>query len=53
MVFLISLSIKTKALVPHEIIHVELVVSPLVLEALTRSISFVHIVWDLSRHRYA
>lgn len=53
LVSMIFMMIRAKAPVPHETIRVELAPSPLVVEALTRSVSFMHTLWDLSRHRYA
>ena len=42
LVSMISRMIRAKASIPHEIIHAELVAPPLVIEALTRSVSFIH-----------
>ena len=53
LVYMISRMIRAKASVPHEIIRAELVAPPLVIEALTRSVSFIHSIWDLPRDRYA
>ena len=53
LVSMISRMIRAKASVPHDIIRAELAASPLVVEALTRSVSFIHSIWDLPRHRYA
>ena len=53
LVHMISRMIRAKASVPHEIIRAKLAASPLVVEALTRSVSFIHSLWDLPRHRYA
>ncbi|MCO5551747.1 hypothetical protein L7F22_005251 [Adiantum nelumboides] len=51
--FMISRLIRAKASVPHDIIRAELVAPPLVVEALTRLVSFKHRLWDLLRDRYA
>ena len=53
LVYMISRMIRAKASVPHEIIRAELAAPPLVIEALTRSVSFIHSIWDLPRDRYA
>ena len=53
LVFMIAQLIRAKALVPHDIIQVEVVASPIVVEALTKSISFIHHLWDLPRDNYA
>ena len=53
LVSMISRMIRAKACVPHEIIRAELAAPPLVVEALTRSIPFIHNIWDLPRDRYA
>lgn len=53
LVSMISRMIRAKASVPHDIIRAELVAPPIVVEALTRSVSFMHSLWDLPRHRYA
>ena len=53
LVSMISRMIKAKASVPHEIIHAKLAAPPLVIEALTRSVSFMHSTWDLPRDRNA
>ncbi|MCO5568437.1 hypothetical protein L7F22_022136 [Adiantum nelumboides] len=50
---MISRMIRAKVSVPHEIIRAELAAPPLVVEALTRSISFLHTIWELPRDRYA
>ena len=52
LISMISRMIRAKASVPHAIIRAELAVPPLVIEALTRSVSFIHRIWDLPRHRY-
>ena len=49
---MIARMIRAKASVPHEIIRAELGAPPLVIEALTRSVSFIHSIWDLPRDRY-
>ena len=53
LVSMISRMVKAKASVPHEIIRAQLAVPLLVVEALTRSVSFIHNIWNLSRDRYA
>ena len=52
LVSMISRLIRAKALVPHAIIRAELAAPPLVVEALTRSASFIHCLLDLPRDRY-
>lgn len=53
LVSMISRMIRAKASIPHEIIRAELAAPPLVVEALTRSVSFMHRTWALPRDRYA
>ena len=53
LVYMISRMIKAKAFIPHEIIRAQLADPPLVIKALTRSLSFIHNTWDLPRYRYA
>ena len=53
LVCMISRMIRAKASVPHDIIRPELAASPIVVEALTKSVSFIHSIWDLPSHRYA
>ena len=53
LVSMISRLIRAKASVPHAIIRAELAAPPLVVEALSRSVSFIHHLWDLPRDRYA
>ena len=53
LVSMISRMIKAKASVQHEIIWAQLAFPALVVEALTRSVSFIHSTWDLPRDRYA
>ena len=53
LVSMISRMIRAKALLPHEIIPAELAAPLLVVEELTKSISFIHSLWDLPRDRYA
>lgn len=53
LVSMISRMIRAKASVPHEIIRAELAAAPLVIEALTRSVSYIHGLWDLPGNRYA
>lgn len=49
---MISRLIRAKASVPHEIIRAEMAAPPMEIEALTRSVSFIHSLWDTSRDRY-
>eukprot|EP00250_Pteridium_aquilinum_P019422 c24426_g1_i1 orf=1306-2640(+) len=53
LISMISRMIRAKASVPHEIIRAELAAPPIVVEALTCSVSFIHSTWELPRHRYA
>ena len=53
LISMISWMIRAKASVPHEICRAELATPPLVIEALTRSVSFIHSIWGLPRDRYA
>ena len=53
LISMISRMIRAKASIPHEILRAELAAPPLVIEALTRSISFIHSIWGLPRDRYA
>ena len=53
LVSMISRMIRAKASVPHEIIQADLAAPPLVVEALTKSVSYIHSLWDLPRDRYA
>ena len=52
LVSMIYWMIWAKASVPHEIIHAELGAPPLVIEALTKSVSFIHSIWNLPKDRY-
>ena len=45
--------IRAKVSVPYDIILAELAAPKLVIEALARSISFIHNTWSLPRERYA
>lgn len=53
LVSMISRMIRAKASVPHAIIRAELAAPPMEIEALTRSVSFMHSLWDTPRDRYA
>ena len=53
LVTMISKMIRAKASVPHEIIRAEMAAPPVVIEALTRSITFLHNTWTLPHNRYA
>ena len=53
LVSMIARLIRAKASVPHDIIRAELAAPPMEMEALTRSVSFVHSLWDTTRDRYA
>ena len=44
--------IRAKASVPQAIIRAELAAPPMEIEALTRSVSFMHSLWDTHRERY-
>ena len=52
LVSMISRMLKAKASVPHEIIRAQLAAPPLIIEALTKSVSFIHSIWDLPRDGY-
>ena len=52
LVCIISRVIRAKASVLHDIIRGELATPLLVAEALTRSVSLIHNIWDLPRNRY-
>ena len=49
---MISTMIGSKSSMPYEIIKAEMATALMVVEALTKSISFLHRLWDLPRHRY-
>ena len=53
LISMISRLIRAKASVPHDIIRAEMAAPPMVVEALTRSVSFLHSLWKLPRERYA
>ena len=53
LVSMISHMIRAKASVPHAITRAELAAPPMEIEALTRSVSFIHGLWDTPRDRYA
>jgi len=53
LVSMIARLIRAKASVPHNIIRAELATSPVMVEALTRSISFMHHLWELPKDKYA
>ena len=52
LVSMISRMIKAKSSVPHAIIRVELAAPPIEIEAITRSVSFLHSLWDTHGGRY-
>ena len=45
--------IRCKASVPHDIIQAEMGATPIVVEALTRAMAFIHSLWRLPHQRYA
>ena len=49
---LISRMIRAKASVPHAIIRAEVAAPPIEVEALTKSVSFIHSIWNTERGRY-
>ena len=53
LVSMISRMIRAKASVPHDIIHEKLAAPKLFIEALARSISFLHNTWSLPIDTYA
>ena len=53
LVTLIAKLIKCKASVKHEIVRAELGAVPMVVEVLTKSVSYIHSLWNLPSHRYA
>ena len=52
-VYMIFRMIRAKVSVPHEIIRAEMAAPPIMVEALSRSISFLHSIWVLPQDRYA
>ncbi|MCO5608531.1 hypothetical protein L7F22_062742 [Adiantum nelumboides] len=52
LVTLIAKLIRCKASVQHEIVRAELGAAPIVVEALTKSVSYIHSLWNLPSHRY-
>ena len=52
LVTMIAKMIQCKASVPHNIIKVEMNATPIVVEALTKIVSFIHHLWRLSQHKY-
>ena len=52
LVSMISRMIKAKSSVPHAIIRAELAAPPIEIEAITRSVSFLHSLWDTHGGRY-
>lgn len=52
LISMISRMIRAKASVPHAIIRAELAAPPIEIEALTRSVSFIHSLWNTNRCRY-
>lgn len=52
LVSMISRMIRAKASIPHAVIQAEVAAPSIEIEALTRSVSFMHNVWDMHRGRY-
>ena len=52
LISMISRMIRAKATVPHAIIRAELAAPPTKIEALTKSVSFIHSLWNTNRCRY-
>ena len=52
LISMISRMIRAKDSIPHAIIRAEIAAPPIEIEALTRSVAFMHNVWDLHRGRY-
>ncbi|MCO5606524.1 hypothetical protein L7F22_060712 [Adiantum nelumboides] len=52
LISMISRMIKAKASVPHAIIRAEVAAPPIEMEALTKSVSFIHGIWNTDRCRY-
>ena len=52
LVSMISRMIRAKASVPHAIIRAKLAAPPIEIEAITRSVTFMHSLWDTRSDRY-
>ncbi|MCO5551803.1 hypothetical protein L7F22_005305 [Adiantum nelumboides] len=52
LISMISRMIRAKASVPHAIIRAEVAAPPIEMEALTKSVSFIHGMWNTDRCRY-
>ena len=52
LISMISRMIRAKASVPHAIIRAEVAAPPIEVEALTKSVSFIHSIWNVDRCRY-
>ncbi|MCO5603414.1 hypothetical protein L7F22_057564 [Adiantum nelumboides] len=52
LISMISRMIRAKASVPHAIIRAEVAAPPIEMEALTKSVSFIHGIWNTDRCRY-
>ncbi|MCO5572665.1 hypothetical protein L7F22_026423 [Adiantum nelumboides] len=52
LISMISRMIRAKASVPHAIIRAEVAAPPIETEALTKSVSFIHGIWNTDRCRY-
>ena len=52
LISMISRMIRAKASVPHAIIRAEVAAAPIEVEALTKSVSFIHSIWNTDRCRY-
>ena len=52
LISMISRMIRAKASVPHAIIRAKVAASPIEVEALTKSVSFIHSIWNADRCRY-
>lgn len=52
LISMISRMIRAKSSVPHAIIRAELAAPPIEIEAITRSVSFLHSLWDTRGDRY-
>ncbi|MCO5607081.1 hypothetical protein L7F22_061273 [Adiantum nelumboides] len=52
LISMISRMIRAKASVPHAIIRAEVAAPPIEIEGLTKSVSFIHGIWNTDRCRY-
>ncbi|MCO5577293.1 hypothetical protein L7F22_031120 [Adiantum nelumboides] len=52
LISMISRMIRAKASVPHAIIRAKVAAPPIEMEALTKSVSFIHGIWNTDRCRY-